>query len=175
MNAGAKSKIQLKKLHDINILGSEFRGDKTRITKQSRDAKDELARYYWCTSVDKIWFGAGVPGIFCSFLCAITTNSEGIDSFLWVVNGDLPTAYFVTDSAPEGYSALEVYIGLMNDWVVSARTGGDMQLCYPVGVAPNTEHVRMLVGRLNLIKSYLLEETDTPNAVKRRMKNFEIG
>lgn len=50
-------------------------------------------------------------------------SAPGTPGALWVVAGDLPSAYLVTDAAPTATAtaALAIYCSLMQDWVEAVR------------------------------------------------------
>src|SRR5262245_45603207 len=87
------------------------------------DAERFLGSSAWCGGVDESYFGLGVGGIVAIFLFRIRPAQAGVDEWLWVVTGDLPPAYLVTDQAPNPACALKTYIGLMREWVEAARSG----------------------------------------------------
>jgi hypothetical protein len=74
-------------------------------------ARDYLAAHRWCESIDAEYFGFGVGGVVAVCLFRVTLTG-GDREWLWVVEGDVPSAYLVTDRAPTPSTALEVYVEL---------------------------------------------------------------
>lgn len=74
------------------------------------------------------------------------------DQELWVVVGDLPAAYFVTEDARTAPEALEVYCELMEDWAERVLSGGEVSDCFPIAAEPTDEHARMLLSRLEYVR-----------------------
>ena len=62
-----------------------------------------LRSYRWCHGIQESYFGLGVAGVVGVFLLRIV-GGEGVDDWLWVVVGDLPSCHLVTDDAPDGVS-----------------------------------------------------------------------
>lgn len=99
---------------------------------------------------------AGVVGV---FLCYIEPEAhENVDEWLWVVVGDVPPAYLVTDDAPTSTGALEAYIVEMQTWVAAVNAGKSVDDLIPVSVPPTKEHAAMLQTRLAFLRSRILPE-----------------
>jgi hypothetical protein len=114
-----------------------------------------LRSYRWCHRIQESYFGLGVAGVVGVFLLRIV-GGEGVDDWLWVVVGDLPSCYLVTDDAPDGVSALEVYCELMDDWIAWVRAGCVGKAVFPVD-APATEEAACALGsRLDCLRSTVI-------------------
>jgi len=102
----------------------------------------------------------GVGGILGLFLMQFDQDlrwkTGHRDHELWVVVGDVPPAYFVTDGAFEPADALQVYCELMEDWADVVLADGDLRGVFPVRAAPNHEHARMLKSRVDFIREKLI-------------------
>jgi len=55
----------------------------------------------------------------CVFLFALMPAGRDVDCLLWVIVGDLPPAYLVTDEASGPVEALRVYVPEMSKWVAA--------------------------------------------------------
>ena len=110
---------------------SQMKGDSehdTELLKQMlKEAQAYLSAFDWCEAIRESHFGLGVGGVVAVFLFRIIPSREGVDEWLWVVVGDLPPAYLVTDENPTPVSALEAYaeemkawLGVPISWVVAA-------------------------------------------------------
>jgi len=73
--------------------------------------------------------GFGVGGVVAVFLLRAKLRTGG-EELLWVVEGDLPSAYLVTDRASNAATALNIYADLMQDWVKAVRRGGGLRDCF---------------------------------------------
>jgi hypothetical protein len=82
--------------------------------------------------------------------------APGVDEWLWVVAGDLPTAYLVTDEAPDPASALEAYCNLMSDWAEAVRAGRDLADVFPVAAEATLEHAEMLANRVSFLRARVI-------------------
>ncbi len=111
------------------------------------EATAYLKGFRWCSLVHESFFGGGVGGVVGIFLFHIVPLDDA-DPWIWVVAGDLPSAYFVTDDAPTPAAALDVYCALMRAWVDAVRSGAPLDDVYPVGVTPTPEHADLLEARL---------------------------
>ncbi|HUO23107.1 MAG TPA: hypothetical protein VMU59_11380 [Caulobacteraceae bacterium] len=133
-------------------------GEETRLLKA--DAKEALAfvrGFKWAPPVKRLYLAWGVGGIVVLFLVIFERKIAGApDDRLWIVVGDLPPAYFVTESVSNPAEAIDAYCGLMEDWIWAVRNGGDVSECYPVGVPPDEEHAAMIDSRISSIRAHLL-------------------
>ena len=59
-----------------------------------------------------------------------------VDELLWVVVGDIPPAYLVTDDAPDPVAALQAYIREMRRWIEAVRLGRPIADLIPVNALP---------------------------------------
>src|SRR5262249_36635486 len=125
------------------VPADRMRGDSQEDTALLRgmraDAERFLGSFAWCGGVTEAYFGLGVGGIVAVLLFRIRPAGAGVDEWLWVVTGDLPPAYLVTDQAPNPACALKGYIDLMREWVEAARSGRPVVDLIPVNVPPTPE------------------------------------
>lgn len=119
-------------------------------------AETYLRSFAWCPPIAARYFGFGVGGVIALFLFELESALNGTDKWLWVVEGDLPSAYFVTDDAHDAASALEVYCDLMEHWCDSAEKGEPLDDEFPVDVAPTLVNVNSLRARIGFIRNRLL-------------------
>src|SRR5262249_54855694 len=115
-----------------------------------------LGSFAWCGGVAESYFGLGVGGIVAVFLFRIRPARAGVDEWLWVVTGDLPPAYLVTDQAPNPACALEGSIDRMREWAGAARRGRPVVDSIPVNVPPTPEWANKLAGRLDVLEEHVL-------------------
>lgn len=72
---------------------------------------------------------------------------------MWVVVGDLPTAYLVVEPEDSPAQALERYCDLMEQWIASVRDG-QLSEVFPVSAEPTLENADALEKRI----AFLLAE-----------------
>jgi len=120
-------------------------------------AKKYILMFRWCKEIKESHFGAGVGGILAIFLFKIEPALVGVDEWIWIIVGDLPSAHIATDTVSDPVSALEGYIFEMRRWVNAAKSGASTSNLIPVNVPPTKEYADMLESRLNI-----LEETFIP-------------
>src|SRR5574344_1622754 len=93
-----------------DIRKIKFSKERGSIYSFSKEAQHFLEEKKWCSKIEKGYLGIGVDGILGVFKFYILPTEKDIDSELWVVVGDIPPAYLVTDRAPDAVSALMVYV-----------------------------------------------------------------
>ena len=125
-----------------------------------REFADEALRFLeshsWCGPVKACELAFAVAGVVGIFKISFEPTRPDIDSVLWVVTGDLPPGYLVTDDAPDWQGALAGYVDEMRKWVAAARNGTSTADVIPVNVAPTPEYAEMLESRLNFIERELI-------------------
>jgi hypothetical protein len=117
-----------------------------------------ISNFRWCAEVKSTHFGMGVGKVFAVFLFEISNSALSQDDLLWVIIGDLPPAYLVThDGAENPTEALEIYIGLMEEWVSAAQQGKPVNDLIPVNVPPTPEYAEKLRSRLQFLRERFLK------------------
>jgi len=143
---------------DSLIAAEQLRGEDAEDTALLRESYHEATEFVrqlpWVNSITAAYFGCGVGGVVAVFLFKIDSTTS-IDDFLWVVCGDLPTAYLVTDRAHDPLSAIAVYCDLMDEWIDGVRRG-DASHAYPVAAEPTRENADALATRVDFLRSQIL-------------------
>lgn len=135
-------------------------GEDEEETRQLRallsQARHFVNEFPWCRSVRDVFLGVGVDGIVAIVLVQIEPASQDIDEWLWIVVGDLPPLYLVTDQSPTPAAALRTYIGLCHDWVDAVKKGQSVDDFAPIDAPPDREHADMLERRLHFLATEIL-------------------
>ena len=108
--------VDLSRLTPVDQMRGDDDEDTALLKGMYEEAASYLRGFKWCRRIAEAYFGLGIGGVVAVFLFRIEGPPE-VDQWLWVVVGDLPPAYLVTDDAPTPAVALEVYCSLMADWV----------------------------------------------------------
>ena len=144
------------------IPAVDMRGDDDEDTALLRDmlegAKRYLTSFKWCGGIEASYFGLGVGKVIAVFFFRIRPAKQDVDTELWVVVGDVPPAYLVTDQAPNPACALKMYIDLMGEWVTAVREGRPVDELIPVNVAPTVEWADKLDSRLVFLEKEILSQ-----------------
>jgi hypothetical protein len=77
---------------------------------------------------------------------------------LWIVVGDLPSAYLVVVPPDSPQSALERYCSLMEEWVAAVRIGGELSDVFPVRADPTIENATMLAERIAFLRREIIPD-----------------
>lgn len=126
------------------------------VADMAQEAARFLMSHPWCKAIASshlAWAVAGVVGV---FLFRIVPTRADVDETLWVVVGDLPTAYVAHEGNPTWRDALASYVSGMERWVEAVRSGGSLDGTIPVAAEPTPEHASMLAGRLRFISRKIL-------------------
>ncbi len=138
-----------------DILGEDDE-ETLQLKRLHTEAEQFISRFSWCKRIVRCYFGDGVANLVGVFFFEIEPSSDAIDKFLWVIVGDLPPAYLVTDDAPGAYDALEGYIQQMERWVCAAENSLSLDGIIPVNVLPTKENGQALGRRLAFLRKEIL-------------------
>lgn len=118
-------------------------------------ARKYLLSQKWCSGIRDVQWGTGVGGLIAVFLFRIEAAPK-VDDVLWVICGDLPSAYLVTDVVRDPVGAALSYCDLMDDWASAVESGGDLKEVFPVEAAPIKEHADMLRLRTSFLRKEII-------------------
>ncbi len=121
-------------------------------------AKSFLLGHRWCLEIAESRVGMFVSKIVSVFLFRIRHTEDFDDEWLWVVVGDLPPGYLVTDHAPNAAWALVIYVGLVKEWAEAVREGASVADLYPVNVPPTLEWAEQLESRVRFLEEEILKD-----------------
>src|SRR5256885_471720 len=82
----------------LTLVG-KMTGEDAAETEQLREmlarAEAYLRSFQWCPPIAERYIGFGIGGVIALFLFKMERAINNTDEWLWVVGGDLPSAYFV--------------------------------------------------------------------------------
>jgi len=132
----------------------------TRLLRgMAEEGREYLASHEWCPPIRGLYLAHGVGGVVALFLVEFSRKISGSpDDTLWLVVGDLPTAYFVTENVTTVRDALDCYCSIMDDWVAAVLDGRDLEEVYPVDADPTEANARQLESRLQFLRHEIIGE-----------------
>jgi len=145
----------LRALVPADNLQGEDEEETTLLREMLAEAREYLLGQPWCHSIVADYFGAGVGGVCAAWLFRIDAE-EGVDEWLWVVNGDIPSAYLVCDEVTKPKDAFVVYADIMQGWVDAVREGKPLGEEFPVPAAATEEMADMLGERIELLRTQIV-------------------
>ncbi|HEU4868599.1 MAG TPA: hypothetical protein VFV09_12845, partial [Actinomycetota bacterium] len=90
--------IDISKLEPTTNLRGDDEEDTALLNEMLREAKAYVSSFQWCQSITESFASeVAIGGVVAVFLLRIEPGSPEVDDHLWVVVGDLPPAYLVTD------------------------------------------------------------------------------
>jgi hypothetical protein len=138
-----------------------LRGDDELDHKLLLEMADEAIRYIsgfeWCIGIHERYFGDGFGGIVALFIFRVSIRDTREPEWIWVIVGDLPSAYLETKGFPSAQAALERYIEGVEDWIDTPererRTRTDLP---PISMPSGDEHIQMLKSRMDTLRASFL-------------------
>lgn len=155
---------------------ADYHGEDAAETELGRaliaEARSFVEGFDWCADVRECYASYIVVGdVVAVVLLRIHSQRPDVDEWLWVVVGDLPPAYLVTDEALDAASALRAYIREMDTWVTAVRSGGRVDELMPVTTRegglpldPTEEVADDLERRLLMLRRWFLDTRERPGA-----------
>lgn len=150
--------MALYSLKPISQMVGEDNEETGQLQSLHLKAQTYLKTFKWCNSIDEEYFGAGVADIVGAFFFKISPTSSDIDALLWVIVGDIPSAYLVLDEAKTPAAALKRYIELRREWVAAIKKGQMPKGVMPVDAKPTLENAHDLEGRLDFLEQKILPQ-----------------
>jgi hypothetical protein len=149
--------FDVSRLTPVDSMRGEDDSETRDFQRLHRKAEDFLGSFAWCCGIKAARFGFGVSNIVAVFLFEIHPLRPDVDDLLWVVVGDIPPAYLVTDDAPDPAAALGAYIREMRRWVEAVRSGTAVTDLIPVNAPPTSGNAEDLAIRLDFIEREILD------------------
>ncbi len=140
----------------LNLMKGDDAEDSRLLRIMADGAENYLRSFKWCKGIREAFFGDGYGGIVAVFLFRIDRGSSDVDEWLWVVFGDVPPAYLVTDECKTPSEALTGYIGEMSKWVALAKEGRSSSDVIPVYVPSTPENADDLAKRLTILREIVV-------------------
>ncbi|HVX41709.1 MAG TPA: hypothetical protein VHB25_19265 [Gemmatimonadaceae bacterium] len=150
--------VDMSKVVPLTELVGEDAGETKELDALVRRAGEFISSFDWCAGVKELYSGIAVPGVIGIFLVRIIPGRADVDEQLWVIVGDVPPAYLVTDEASNPAEALVLYVDLMREWVNAVNEGRPVTELMPVNAAPTKEAAAMLDSRLRFLSERVLPE-----------------
>lgn len=138
------------------MLESDVKGDSGRDTMLLRqmtvDARLFLQSHSWCPPLDELWLTYGIGGVVGVFLAKLSVPIDGDVISLWIVVGDLPSAYLTMKYDAEPKEVLLNYCDLMEEWIEAVKKGENPSNVYPVHTEPTVHMANDLCSRIEYLR-----------------------
>jgi hypothetical protein len=135
----------------VSEIGGEDAAETVFLLDLAEKARNYITSFPWCRSICEMYFGDGIGKIVGLFLCRIVPAKPDVDEWLWVVVGDLPPAYLVTDWCKNPAEAFDGYVEEMSKWIELAAKGESSVGVIPVSVPATPEWAEDVRRRLDLL------------------------
>jgi hypothetical protein len=138
----------------------KIRGGDDEDTGLLRKMADEATRYVrsfsWCAQLHEQYFADGCGGVVALFLFRVTIRKVKAPEWIWVIVGDIPSAYMEFDAAHSPHAALLRYIEGVEEWLAAAPEERSSGRLIPIEVPPGNEFLDMLRGRMDTLRTLVL-------------------
>lgn len=153
--------VDLRRVKPAEQIVGQDASETRQLREMLQRAETYLRSFKWCPPVVQRFMGYGVGGVVAVFLFKLEEKFNDTDDLLWVVEGDVPSAYLVTDSAPDPASALATYCEMMEEWANAVLNGSPLDEVFPVGAPATRDNANMLLSRTRFIREKLIPISQT--------------
>jgi hypothetical protein len=143
-------------LVQIDDIVGDSEEDTKRLHDMAEVARKYITSFRWCLPIKTAYFADGFGGIVALFLFEFDDKIGGTDDRLWVVVGDLPSAYMVVEPRDCAREALGRYCELMDDWIGAVLNAGDFGHVFPVDAAETPGNAEALRTRLQFLRAEII-------------------
>ncbi|MGN6234891.1 hypothetical protein [Dyella sp.] len=150
--------INKKRYQNISNISGDQEEDTIELRELAVEAMTYIQSFAWCPLIKDAYLAYGVGRIIGVFLIDFESKIHETDDELWVVAGDLPSAYLVVEPEDDEVQALERYCEMMEQWVIAVRAGEDMSQVFPVRIQPTLAHAEMLSMRIEILRSEIIPQ-----------------
>lgn len=138
------------------MIAGEDQDETVRLQRMLADAKAFIASHPWCPPRYSFFLAFGIGDVIAIFQVRFSQKAGGTDDRLWVVVGDLPSAYLVVEANDNARKVLSRYCDMMEGWVRAVETSSGLDTVFPVPVDPTQEHADMLSSRIRFLRSRVM-------------------
>ena len=151
-----KIRVDLSKVVPSSEIKGEDETETAGLKRLLEEANKFLATFDWCVGIKDSYLGIGIAGVIGVFLFKIAPRRKNVDTWIWVVVGDIPPAYISAESNPNPASALFGYIWEMRKWIKAVKLGKSVEDLMPVNIPPTSEWAIALERRLKFFDEEIL-------------------
>ena len=152
--------VHISSLIPANLIVGEDDAETQALSIMHKKAERYLLDFQWRKKITSAYFGYGVSPIIAVFYFEIEPEAVEIDQKLWVIVGDIPSAYIVTDRAKSPKEAIVTYIELFRDWIAAVKAGLPITPLVPAGAPATLNNAADLEIRLDFLDQYIVPELD---------------
>lgn len=150
------SPVNLDNLESAEQITGEDAEETARLRDMLARAESFLKSFKWCPPIVERYLAFGVGGVIALCLFKLQRRIHSTDQWLWVIEGDLPSAYFVVDEACDAAAALGVYCEMMDEWADAVEKQLPLDDVFPIGAAATKENAGMLKSRVKFLRDRIL-------------------
>lgn len=135
-------------------LAGEDEEDTALLREMLENARRYALSFSWCDSIISEYFGGGIGKIMAVFLFNISTKRSDVDPWMWIIVGDIPSAYLPLEDCESPMKVFETYTDGMQRWANLAKdskTGTADEGIPPVNVPSTPEWAEQIQTRLRLL------------------------
>jgi hypothetical protein len=148
----------------VEAIKGDSDEDGAALREMAGSARSYIASFQWCPRIERMFLAYGVGEVVAIFLVELAQAINGRDKYLWVIEGDLPIAYLVTEGNPTPSTALDAYCRLMSDWAEAVVTKKDLSDLFPVAVAASPENADALLRRVRFLRERIIPTLEQQEA-----------
>lgn len=141
------------------LIKGDSEEDAMALKSMAQAARIYVESFDWACPIKDIHLTFGIGEVIAVFIVKFTSPLASGDTSIWVIIGDIPSAYMVADDIQTPQMAMEVYCDLMEDWANAVLDGSSLADIFPVRAEHCKENARSLLTRVGFLRKEVI-----PNA-----------
>ena len=93
--------VDISKVVPAALMKGDDAEETAELEKMLEEASAYLKSFSWVRDIKAAYLGIGVPKVLGVFLFEIVSSRKDVDDKLWVIVGDLPSAYITAEESPK--------------------------------------------------------------------------
>ncbi|GHT27835.1 hypothetical protein FACS18942_07650 [Planctomycetales bacterium] len=112
--------------------------------------------FQWSLPIKNTFFAGGIGNVIAVFLFEFEKKINDTDDALWIIEGDLPSAYLTVDEIHSATEAIKYYCDLMDEWINAVTNQLPLINVFPVQTQPTIDNAKLLFSRIRYIREQIV-------------------
>lgn len=164
--------LDMNAMIEINKLGLSGLENVDEFITLANEAERFLKSQKWCKNILRGMFDRGWCHIIGVFYFSIEPTDKHIPNAIWVIVGDLPSAYIDVEDNPNGACAIDAYVMEIQKWIDYVIEGKPVEDLIPIRAPKTKEYAKILQSRIDVVKNEILANLN--NEIKSGLTRIGI-
>lgn len=130
--------------------------DTALLIAMAKEGENYLRSFAWCLDIKQGRLSDGFGGIIALLHFQVTIRNVPDDEWVWIIIGDVPSAYLEAELFVTPHAALQRYLDGLDEWIAAAEAGKPLQDLIPIEVTPSPDLIAQLRPRIKTLREEIL-------------------